>query len=377
MMVLIILIIALSAMVLVLYLSRRRDKAAGYTPYIEGLVALLEGNDALAMKKLQEAVNLDSDLVDAYVRLGDLYRKKGDVARAIQIHQSLTVRPTLKKHEEKRIYYALVEDLFTMSRHNKAVAFLKEILKIDKKDTRARELILKIYEDMESFSDCIALYEEGHLKKRSDKRHAFYYAALAHSKLRTMPDVKPEDEKESVNFLRKALKISADSLSALYYFGKYYEQKGDLKKAREYYGKMMKLHPRHAFMIIHEFEKVMYELDLFDEIIPMYEQIFTDDPKNFIVGFALANLYEKKNDKERTQDVYRNIADAFPDSILPKLRQIRTTVDDTQVVDTVNQLEHAVQYKQLTCSHCGHKITKFTLLCPECSSLESLLPSLS
>lgn len=377
MMVLIILVIILIALMLVLYLSRRRDKTAGFTPYIEGLVALLEQNDALAMKKLQEAVSTDSDFVDAYVRLGDLYRKKGDVSRAIQIHQSLTVRPTLKKHEEKRIYYALVEDLFAMSRHNKAVAFLKEILKIDKKDARARELILKIYEDMESFSDCIALYEEGHFKKRSDKRHAYYYAALAHNKLRTMPDVEPDEEKEAVNFLKKALRISADSLSALYYFGKYYEHKGDLKKAREYYGKIMTLHPRHAFMIINEFEKVMYELDLFDEIIPIYEQIFNDDPRNFVVGVALANLYEKKNDRERTQEVYRKLSDVFPESILPKLRQIRMSVDDHQVIDTVTQLEQAVYQKRLTCSHCGHSTSKFSLLCPKCSFLESLLPSLS
>ena len=377
MMALIIIIIILIALVLVLYLSRRRDRAAGYIPYVEGLVALLEHNDTVAMKKLQEAVNSDSDLVDAYIRLGDLYRKKGDVSRAIQVHQSLTVRPTLKKHEEKRIYYALVEDLFAMSRHNKAVAFLKEILKIDKKDTRARELILKIYEDMESYSDCIALIEEGHFKKKSDRRHAFYYAALAHNKLRTVPDVEPDEEREAVSLLKKALRISPDSLSALYYFGKYHEQKGDLKKAREYYGKILKVHPRHAFMILSAFEKVMYELDLFDELFPIYEEIFSTDQKNFVVGVALANLYEKKNDTEMMQDVYRKLAEVFPESILPKLRQIRMLVDDHEVIDTVTQLEEAVYQKRFICDQCGHSTTKFSLLCPKCGSLESLLPSLS
>lgn len=377
MMVLIILIIALIALVLVMYLYRRRDKATGYTPYMEGLVALLEKNDALAMKKLQDAVNTDSDLVDAYVRLGDLYRKKGDVSRAIQIHQSLTVRPTLKKQEEKRIYYALVDDLFAMGRHNKAVAFLKEILKIDKKDARARELILKIYEDMESYSDCITLYEEGHFKKKSDRRHAYYYAALAHYKLRALPDIEPEEEKEAVSLLKKALKIAPESLSALYYFGKYHEQEGDLKKAREYYRKIMKLHPRHAFLIINAFEKVMYELDLFDEIFPIYEQVFSDDPKNFTVGVALANLYEKKNDTDGVQEVYRRLAETYPESILPKLRQIRISIDDPHVIDTVTQLENAVYQKRLICSHCGHSTLKYSFLCPACGSLESLLPSLS
>jgi hypothetical protein len=121
----------------------------------------------------------------------------------------------------------------------------------------------------------------------------------------------------------------------------------------------------------------MYELDLFDEIFPIYEQIFTDDPKNFTVGVALANLYEKKNDKERMQEVYHKLTDVFPESILPKLRQIRMSVDDNQVIDTVIQVERAAYQKKLTCSNCGHSTSKFSLLCSKCGSLESLLPSLS
>ena len=164
MIVLMILIVALIACVMFLYFYRKHEKATGHTPYIEALIALLENRENLAMKKFKEAVSIDSDLVDAYVRLGDLYRKKGDVERAIQIHQSLTVRPTLNKHEEKKVYLALVNDMLEATRLNKATSFLKEIIKIDKKDKHARELILKIYEDMGNYVDCIALYEEGGIR---------------------------------------------------------------------------------------------------------------------------------------------------------------------------------------------------------------------
>ena len=59
---LIIIVVALIALVLYLYLHRRRERTTGYTPYIEALVALLEDNEELAMKKLKEAVNIDSRL---------------------------------------------------------------------------------------------------------------------------------------------------------------------------------------------------------------------------------------------------------------------------------------------------------------------------
>ncbi|HEC77524.1 MAG TPA: tetratricopeptide repeat protein [candidate division WOR-3 bacterium] len=376
MIVLIILVVALIALVLFLYLYRRREKTTGYMPYIEAMVALLEEDDELAMKKFKEAVRIDSDLIDAYIRLGDLYRKKGDVSTAIQIHQSLTVRPTLKKREEKRIYYALVKDLLETNRHNKAISFLNEILKIDKKDKNARELILKIYEDMESFGDCLALYQESGFKKKSDKRHAFYCASFAHNKLKDISGENPDAEKEAVGLLKKALKIFPESLSALYYLGDYFERKHDLKKAREYYHRLLTKHPDYAFLIIPQFERVYFELDLFDEIIPIYEQIFQQSPKNFPVGLALAEIYEKKNDMETAKSVYARLKEVYPKSIVPKLRLLKLSVDDEKLKENIAEIENTVRHKNYRCKNCGNQVERFSFICKKCHAIESFLPYL-
>ncbi len=374
--VLIIIVVALIAIVLYLYFYRRREKITAYIPYIEGLVGLLENNEELAMKKFKDAVSIDSDLIDAYIRLGDLYRKRGDVSRALQIHQSLTVRPTLKKQEEKKIYYALVQDLLDTSRHNKAISFLKEILKIDKKDKRAYELVLRIYEDMEHYGDCIALYEEGAVKPKEGKKYAFYYASLANSKLKNFTEKNPDVEKEVVNLLKKALKISANSLTALYYLGNYFGQKGDLKKAKEYYYKLITQHPDYTFLIIPKYEKVYFELGSFDEIIPVYEKIFRNNPENFAVGFALADLYEKKNDIETAKDVYRSLSDKYPKSILPKLRLLKSMVEEESVKEKIDEIENTVSHKMYKCKNCGFDTEKFSFLCPQCHAVESFLPYL-
>ncbi len=369
----IILIAALIIFVLYLYFGQKRERTSGYTPYVEALAALLENNEDLAIKKFKEAVSLDSDLIDAYVRLGDLYRKRGDVSRAIQIHQSLTVRPTLKKHEEKKVYYALVNDLIDTSRHHKAISFLKEILKIDKRDKHAQELILKIYEDTGNYGDCIALYEESGVKVKEDKRHAFYYASYANNKLKGITEEKPEVEKDAVNLLKKALKILPNSVTALYYLGDYYEQKGNLKKAKEYYHKIMTKHPDRAFLIIDKFEKVYYELGLFDDIIPVYEKIFRANPKNFAVGLALAALYEKKNDLEAAQAVYNKLSDRYPKSSLLKLRLLKSIIQDETLTEKVTEIENAVSNELFKCTNCGFCAEKFSFLCPKCHAIESFL----
>jgi lipopolysaccharide biosynthesis regulator YciM len=376
MIVLIIIIIALIACVLFLYFYRKRDKATGRTPYIEALIALLENKESVAMKKFKEAVNIDSDLVDAYIRLGDLYRKKGDMDRAIQIHQSLTVRPTLKKNEEKKVYLALVKDMLETSRLNKATSFLKEIIKIDKKDKHAREMILNLYEDMGNYGDCIALYEEGGVNLKDDKRHAFYYASLVDIRSQNIKGENPDAEKAIDNLLKKALKIYPQSLSALYQSALSYERRGNLKKAKEYYHKIMTHHPDRAFLIVPGFEKVYFELGLFDEIIPIYEKIFHKNPKNFSVAFALADLYEKKNDLSGAKEIYSKLIDIFPKSGLPRLRMLKASVKDKNIKEKIMEIEGTVAHHKYVCDNCGFSMDTYVLLCPRCHAVESFSLSL-
>jgi lipopolysaccharide biosynthesis regulator YciM len=374
--VLILIVVALIAIILYLYFYRQRGKTTAYHPYLESLIALLENDDDLAMKRLKEAVNIDSDLFDAYLRLGDLYRKKGDAARAMQIHQSLTARPTLKKHEEKKLYYALAQDALDASRPNRAISFLKEIVKIDKKETNAYKLILRIYEDMRNYSDCINVYEEGVFKSKDENRRAFYYASLARDKMEKLPEGDQEGEKEVLNLLRKSLRIASDSIAGTYYMANFYERENDPKKAREHYLKIINQHPDYAFLIIPHLEKVSFELGSFNDIIPIYEKITTQHPKNFSVAFALADLYEKKSDVDAAREVYLKLVELFPRSALPKIRLLKIKTEDETLLSALDEIEENFCGQEYKCSNCGNTRSDFSFLCEKCHAIESFAPVL-
>jgi lipopolysaccharide biosynthesis regulator YciM len=374
--VLIIIVVALIAIIIYMYFHRQRAKTTAYRPYLDSLIALLENNEELAIKKLKEAVNIDSGLFDAYVRLGDLYRKRWDIPRAMQIHQSLTARPTLKKHEEKRLYYALAQDALDANRPNRAVSFLREILKIDKKDKEAYESILKVYEDMGGYKDCITIYEEGKFKPKSENRRAFYYAALARNKMESLAPEDPEGEKEVFNLLKKSLKIAPNSITGTYYMGNFYERKNDLRKAREHYQKIIGRHPDYAFLIIPHYEKVSFELGSFNDIIPVYEKISVKNPRNFSVAFALASLYEKKNDVEAAQDIYLKLCELFPRSVLPKIRLLRSRAGDESIVEALDEIEQSLCSHDYRCSNCGNTKSEYSFLCEKCHAIESFSPVL-
>ena len=373
---LIFIVVALVAIILYMLFHRRREKTTAFKPYLESLIALLDSDDELAMKRLKEAVNVNSDLFDAYLRLGDLYRKKGDPGRAMQIHQSLTARPTLKKHEEKKLYYALAQDALAASRPNRAVSFLKEILKIDKKDKHAYELILRIYEDMGNYSDCITIYEEGSFKPKDEKRRAYYYAALARDRMEKAQEGDQDSEREAANLLRKSLRIASDSITGMYYTGNFHERYNEPKRAQEHYRRIIDQHPQYAFLVIPHFEKVSFEMGSFNDIIPIYEKITAQDPRNFSVGFALANLYEKKNDLESARDVYLKLAELFPNSVLPKIRLLKLQTGDETTLEALDDIENTVCGQEYKCNNCGKIRADFTFLCDQCHAIESYSPVL-
>ncbi len=374
--VLIFIVFALIAITLYMYFHRRQEQKPAFQPYLESLIALLDKDDDLAIKKLKEAVNLNSDLFDAYLRLGDMYRKKGDAARAMQIHQSLTARPTLKKHEEKKVYFALARDALAASRPNRAISFLKEILKIDKKDNDAYSMILKIYEDMQSYSECISIYEDGTFKPKYENRRAFYYAALAHDKMGKVQEGDSEGEKEIVNLLRKSLRVASESITGMYYMGNFFERLNDLKKAHDYYIRIINQRPEFAFLIIPHLEKVSFELGSFNEVITLYEDIVARDPRNFSVGFALADVYEKKNDVEAARAIYQSLAELFPRSVLPKIRLLKLRTTDEPISSALDEIENTVCAQEYKCSNCGNVRADFTFLCEKCHAIESYSPVL-
>jgi len=372
----IILLIASIAIILYLYFRPHKDKSTTSVSYMEGLIALLDNHEELALRRLKDAVAVDTDLTDAYIRLGNLFRKKGDIDRAIQIHQSLTVRPTLKKDEEKKVYFALIQDYIAAGRPNKSIAFLKEILKIDKNDRVAWDTVIRVYEDMQNWQECTTAFEDQpNGDFRDPKRFAFCLASLAG--VRMKEPVSEDDnnaDRDIHNLLKKALRIHPDSLTALYHMAEYYRSKDDLKKAREFYLKIAAQVPDFLFLIIPSLEKVMYDLGSFDEMIPLYERIFRDNPKNFPVGFALAALYEKKNELESARDVYRKIAEMHPKDVVSRLNLLRLGTEDKNAKRDLIDIIKTQSELKYTCTVCGTTAVKFNFLCPVCHTLESYQP---
>src|SRR2546423_15194085 len=79
------------------WIDRRRARESPH--YILGLNFLVANQIDLAIEELTRAASLDADALEVHMILGNLYREKGQVGKAITVHQGLLHRPSLSKLE--------------------------------------------------------------------------------------------------------------------------------------------------------------------------------------------------------------------------------------------------------------------------------------
>src|SRR6185503_6908018 len=69
------------------WIDRRRARESPH--YILGLNFLVANQIDLAIEELSRAASLDGDALEVHMILGNLYREKGQVGKAITVHQNL------------------------------------------------------------------------------------------------------------------------------------------------------------------------------------------------------------------------------------------------------------------------------------------------
>jgi lipopolysaccharide biosynthesis regulator YciM len=94
----------------------------------EALLAVLDGDLDRAEELLTAIVRRDSAATDAYLALARLWRRRGEVGRAIRIHQNLLLRVDAGSAEGRRVLLDLAGDFRQGGFHRRAIAAYEEVL---------------------------------------------------------------------------------------------------------------------------------------------------------------------------------------------------------------------------------------------------------
>lgn len=369
------LVVVAAIMVIWLFVSlqsRNRKKQTTTSPYTEALNYLIDGNVAQAAQKLREAAQKDSSNVDAFLRLGNIYRDTGKVERAIKIHTELTLRTELTPSLRLEVYRALTLDFTAAGNIVRALEYIDTLLHHNKRDRWALQQKQSLLEQRGDFRGA---YDQEKRIQNLDGITDSHKLALIKSQegIELFRQGKGRDAR--LRF-REAIKIQAGCVPAYLYWGKSYLKEDRVQDAVNVWAKFLKANPAEAYLAFQPMESVLFDLGRFGEMEAQYRKVLEQHPDNVHALVALAKFLHKKGQSKSALDVLKDGLERNPDSLWIRRNMILiyAQLKDT---DHVLALAHDILERVMSeeyhfkCQQCGNITTEPIWFCPKCRSWDS------
>ena len=116
------------------------------TAYFRGLNYLLNEQPDKAIELFLHIAELDKETFETQVALGHLFRRRGEVDRAIRLHQGLVQRADLTDAQKVQALLALGEDYMKSGLLDRAETVFSDLAKIDQRAPQALRHLIAIYQ---------------------------------------------------------------------------------------------------------------------------------------------------------------------------------------------------------------------------------------
>jgi lipopolysaccharide biosynthesis regulator YciM len=100
-------------------------------------------------------LEVDSETVETHLALGNLFRRRGEVDRAIRVHQSLVARTSLSTAQRGYALYELGRDYMLAGLFDRAESLFSELVEQRLQEGRALRGLIEIYQAEKDWRRCL------------------------------------------------------------------------------------------------------------------------------------------------------------------------------------------------------------------------------
>ncbi|HBM3198273.1 TPA: lipopolysaccharide assembly protein LapB [Klebsiella michiganensis] len=209
--------------------SKQDDASRLSRDYVTGVNFLLSNQQDKAVDLFLDMLKEDTGTVEAHLTLGNLFRSRGEVDRAIRIHQSLMESAALTYDQRLLAVQQLGRDYMAAGLYDRAEGMFKQL--VDETDFRlsALQQLLQIYQATSDWQSAIEVAER--LVKLGKEKHrgeiANFWCELA------LQQMAGNDLDKAMALLKKGAAADRNSARVSIMMGRVWMEKGDYAKAVE------------------------------------------------------------------------------------------------------------------------------------------------
>lgn len=342
--------------------------------YFKGLNFLLNEQPDKAIEAFIEVVKVDPQTIELHFALGSLFRRRGEVERAIRMHQNLVARPDLGKDQKTLALYELAQDYLKAGLLDRAEElFLK--LEHTLHAEPVLKFLLEIYEQEKDWRKAIVI--AGKLESVTGRSHqkdiANFYCEMASS------EIIHSRAEAARPHLEQALAHHRLCVRANLLLGDLEQSHGRLDAAVAAWKRIESQNPDYLSLVAERMFRAFKQQDKTTEGVTLLRGYLTKYPSldllNTVFDGLLASqgaesAYALVRDELRRSPTLLGLDKLLEAQLLDVPAERRQDLELTKTL--VHQ--HSRGLAQYKCEHCGFRARQFYWHCPACASWETYSP---
>lgn len=344
--------------------------------YYVGLNYLLNEQPDKAVDVFIKLLEVDSNTVEMHLALGSLFRRRGEVDRAIRIHQNLIERPQLSQQQRVEALLALGRDYMSAGVLDRAEHVFLEVVRFDSDNTAiALRYLVDIYEQERAWENAISTVKT--LESVTDESYhqmiAHYHCELADAAL------KHNDTAQARLYIKQALSADHQCVRASLLLAGIEEKEGNIATAVKIYRRVKQQDPDFVSEAIKPLAACYEKLGDEEGLISFLQDTMHQYPR-ITVLLILAEKMRAHYGVDLSADYFAEQLQTHP-SIRGVNKLIQWHIDTTDgKVQKKLQVLLALTQKLMDlrpiyrCSSCGFGGKALHWLCPSCRQWNTVKP---
>ncbi len=344
------------------------------TSYFRGLNFLLNEQPDKAIEAFIEVVKVNPQTIELHFALGSLFRRRGEIERAIRMHQNLVERDDLAQEQKLEALYELAQDYLKAGLLDRAEELFAKL-----KGTSYQEPTLKyllgIYEQEKDWRKAIdtAQQLEGVTGQSYQKEIANFYCEMASKEIM---DSRPDAARP---YLAQALSHHRSCVRANLLLGDLELALDNTVVAIEAWKRIENQNPAYLSLIPNRLIGAYRRLGKISEGLNLLRGFLAKYPSLDILNVVFTCVLEQQGAEAAYQlvrDEMRRTPTLLGLDKLLEAQLLDTPVHRRHDLELVKNLvhQHTRSLEMYRCDNCGFRARQFYWHCPACGEWETYAP---
>ncbi|EPY1498567.1 lipopolysaccharide assembly protein LapB [Klebsiella quasipneumoniae] len=356
--------------------SKQDDASRLSRDYVAGVNFLLSNQQDKAVDLFLDMLKEDTGTVEAHLTLGNLFRSRGEVDRAIRIHQSLMESASLTYDQRLLAVQQLGRDYMAAGLYDRAEDMFKQL--VDETDFRlgALQQLLQIYQATSDWQSAIEVAER--LVKLGKEKHrgeiANFWCELA------LQQMAANDLDKAMALLKKGAAADRNSARVSIMMGRVWMEKGDYAKAVESLERVIDQNKELVGETLEMLQTCYQQLGKADEW-EVFLRRCVEENAGATAELMLAQILEQREGVEAAQNYVTRQLERHPTMrVFHKLMDYHLNeAEEGRAKESLGVLRNMVGEQvrskpRYRCQKCGFTAHTLYWHCPSCRSWATIKP---